>query len=100
MEISVSDSIQSLSLLGRPSPSIYAKLGASNITKVAYTLNCVQEVVKRQERGLEPRSHMEQLKEMGRFYLEKFRGTGTQTFEGLSQGRKRRPGLRNPGGLQ
>lgn len=74
MEISASDSIQSLSLLGRPSPSIYAKLGASNITKVAYTLNCVQEVVKRQERGLEPRSHMQQLKEMGRFYLENLEG--------------------------
>lgn len=42
LDISLSDSIHSLSLLDKSSPSIYIELEASNINKVADTLKCVK----------------------------------------------------------
>lgn len=78
MRISVSDSIQSLSLLNRPSLIMHAKLGLFNIdniniisNRIADTLRCVQRVVRRLERNLELRFHKGQLKKMGVFCLKK-----------------------------
>lgn len=53
----LSVNIQSLSLLNQPSPSMHVKLWASNINKVADTMNCIQRLVRRLGRDPEPGSY-------------------------------------------
>lgn len=55
----LSVNIQSLSLLNQPLLSMHTKLWASNISKVADTMNCIQRVVRRLGRDLEPESYRE-----------------------------------------